>query len=310
VASKRGAVVVDRRRVSLFLPDSNNHYEQQAAHEARSLCETLRYDLAVTFADGTPQVRQIHAAMTAGKRPDVMLVMPVVESGLKALCESALGAGIGWVFLNRLGWRLEPLQKRYPDVPVGFVCPDQHEVGRIQGRQLQALLPEGGDILYVKGRVTNWSSTEREQGLLEVLARSRVRIVGTLDGAWTTPGGERAIDAWLATEPGRRCDAIACQNDLMAVGAVNALARFHAARSQPPRRVPVLGCDGLAQVGRALVDAGTLAATVVLPTTSPRALGLVSHFFATGAQLPARAALAPEAYPQPRSLGRSAPRAA
>jgi ABC-type sugar transport system substrate-binding protein len=308
-----GDTIERRRQIALFLPDAQNPYEQLCAREAQVSCAKLRFDLTVRFADGAPQVRDIHAAVTAtgAQRPDVIVVMPVQETGLKALCEHALIDGIGWVFLNRLGWSLGRLQKAYPQSPVGVVAPDQLEVGRIQGRQLLALLPAGGDVLYVKGRMSNSSTSEREQGMQEVIGRSKVRLVATLDGSWTTVTSERATEAWLAGPTAHKIDAIACQNDLMALGAVNALARFRSAHGLVGRRIPVLGCDGLATVGKRLVDDGTLASTIVLPATTTRALSLVSHFFATRTQLPARAALPPEPYPnEMRTLGSWGTRAA
>ena len=57
----------------------------------------------------------------------------------------------------------------------------------------------------------------------------RAAELRALNGDWTEAGAERAISAWLRlkTAEAFRPDAVASQNDSMAIGAKKALARYN-----------------------------------------------------------------------------------
>ena len=104
-----------------------------------------------------------------------------------------------------------------------------------------------------------------------------------------------------------RIDAVVCQSDFMAIGAIDAL---HASRgpsgNEALQLLPVIGCDGLADVGRRLVDEGRLAATVTVPTTAVKALEGIAAFHRHGCALPEETHLTPYGYPDEATLGRRA----
>jgi ABC-type sugar transport system substrate-binding protein len=69
----------------------------------------------------------------------------------------------------------------------------------------------------------------------------------------------------------------------MASGAMSALRRQAASSGRRElERVAIVGCDGLAEEGRAMVARGELAATVVMPATTPAALDALAGFWRTG----------------------------
>ena len=75
-----------------------------------------------------------------------------------------------------------------------------------------------------------------------------------------------------------RFDAVACHNDLLAQGARRALADVAADLGKPElTTVPIVGCDGTPSVGQAMVKRGEMAATVVLPRSSGRAVEIVAR---------------------------------
>ena len=298
--------------VRLFLPDAENPYQRWQAAEARQLARRLDLGLDVDFADGdfAVQVRQIFKATRHDAAPpQVVVVMPVQEAALKSLSESTVGLGIGWVYLNRSAGNIDVLKKTNAKVPTGLVSPDQYEIGRVQARQVRALFPEGAQIAYVQGRVTTSSAEARAAGLRDGLAERgpRVEILTTIDGNWTARDAEAGLTRWLQLMvPARlRVDAVVCQSDFMALGAMDALqgcaTRLH---NEALASLPVLGCDGLADVGRRLVDEGRLAATVTVPTTADKALEGIAAFHRYGTALPQETHLTPHGYPDDVTLGR------
>jgi ribose transport system substrate-binding protein len=78
----------------------------------------------------------------------------------------AQAAGIAWVLRNCEAEYLTQLRASNP-VPAFMVSADNHELGRIQGRQLAALLPDGGSVLYLQGPSLASVTEQRSAGMFE-----------------------------------------------------------------------------------------------------------------------------------------------
>jgi ABC-type sugar transport system substrate-binding protein len=175
---------------------------------------------------------------------------------------------------------------------------DQVETGRLQGRQIRALLPNGGDVLYVQGPPDTSVAQERLAGARETVGpRVNLRVVA---GQWTEASGEKGVAGFLRLKSNESFvpRAVACQNDAMAVGARKAIA----ALVDPERRAAwrpavYLGCDGLPDGGQKLVREGVLAATVVTPSNAGPAIDLVAQALA-GKAPPAAVSLRPSSCPE------------
>jgi ribose transport system substrate-binding protein len=207
---------------------------------------------------------------------------------------------------------LDELRRSHPEVPSFAVSPDQSAIGRIQGRQIRSLLPQGGQVLFVKGMPSSSSTQERFAATRKELEGSSCVIVGEVDGNWAEDVASREVDRWLRLMGplrDKRIDVVACHNDSMARGAVAALRAVAAAASRPElARLPVIGADGLADVGRRLVDDGVLAATIVLPSPASPALDLLARALGQGQQPPPELQLDSTGYPDERTLAARARR--
>jgi ABC-type sugar transport system substrate-binding protein len=294
-----------RRHVVLLLPDSTNPYMQLSAEAASRAADRLGVSLDIQFAERefTTQVRQIYSAIRGIPRPSIVMVTPVQESALRTLSEQTVDSGIGWFWLSRSVGNEKELRARHPQLPICMITPDQREAGRIQARQVKALLERGGRLLYVQGRMTNQSARLRAEAFRETLARggSGLELIGELDGNWSPDAAKQALDRWMQVmKPTRlRPDAVVCQSDAMATGILAGLKALAEATGEPAlARIPVLGADGLRAIGRHMVDAGQLAATILLPITTERALQAAAAFFDNGELPPAEITLEPVPYPE------------
>jgi ABC-type sugar transport system substrate-binding protein len=294
-----------RRIVASFLTQ-DQEYQRLQADDARQAAsrEGLRID--VLFADNNAvlQIQQLYGAIHAAPedRPCAIVAETVAGEGLERVARKAAASGIGWVLINRTVPYLEQLRAQFPQLPIASVGTDQVEVGRIQGAQLKVVAPRGSAVLYVTGPRDTSVAQERLTGLQEALGAAGLEPK-VLEGRWTEASGAEAVGRWrrLDTSRGVAVAALACQNDAMAVGASRAL------QDQPgdrlPRRVAVLGCDGLPEGGRKLVDTGALTATIVTPSNGGPAVHLVARAL-RGASPPASLRLAPAAYPSMDELVR------
>ncbi len=273
----------------------------QAAH-AREAATRAGLEIEVLFADNNAvqQIHQLfrHIHAPEGERPAAIVTETVSGEGLERVARNAVKAGIGWVLMNRGGAYIKALRAERSDLPISSVSVDNRAVGRIQGRQLRALLPSGGAVLYLQGPADTAAAAERLAGAQEVIQGAGIELK-VLNGDWTEESGEKALLAWLRlkTSEAFRPAVVCCQNDAMAVGARRTLLQ----QRKDWADLVFTGCDGLPTGGQKLVRAGELAATVITPPPAGAAVTLVARSLA-GTPSPEELRLAPQSFPVEQEL--------
>jgi ABC-type sugar transport system substrate-binding protein len=268
------------KRIQMLLADEENAYQRLLVEKARSAVGEHRMDLLEPlFAQESvmKQIGQCYHSLRADPGPDGVLLLLVAADDMESSVEALLKGGVDCVLLNRIPAYLESLSQRFPETLLASVAPEQTETGRIQGRQCLRLLPEGGSVVLILGARATPSTVSRQEGFREVVG-DRVEI-HVIEGRWQAERAEKALNDWLRFGAGRtqQVDLIVSQNDLMARGARSAL-HSHESKGGAAglAAVPILGCDGLPDEGMEMVRTGELAATVVLPPTSPRAIEILA----------------------------------
>jgi len=294
-------------KVLLALTTEDNDYQREQASVARATADRLGISLQVLFAgnDAIGQTRQILASIEERSRhPNVVVVEPV-GTGMRSVATEAVRQGIGWIVLNREPDYIAPLRQESP-APVGTVVTDNVEIGRIQGRQFAALLPDGGTVLYIEGPATDVSK-QRRAGLGETLPANIEIATGR--GQWTEDSGLHVLETRLRIRGGRppNVGIVGCMNDAMAMGARKAVEALENAELREQwLKLPYTGVDGVPSTGKVWVQQRLLAATVIQPVMAGVALELVAKAVAAGTQVPENTILSPESYPALKELGASA----
>jgi ABC-type sugar transport system substrate-binding protein len=187
---------------------------------------------------------------------------------------------------------------------VFIVAVDNLEAGRIQGRQMGALLPNGGSVLYIQGPSDADASKLRTAGMYET-KHANIQVK-TMKGNWTEASAFKAITAWLrlSTSQQSHIDVIVAQNDAMAAGAKKAFQQFSYEGEGRDRWVslPFLGVDGVSKTGQAWVRSSVLAATVVTPPMAGTALEMLVRALQTGTMPPETTLVTPHSFPETASL--------
>jgi ribose transport system substrate-binding protein len=288
-------------RIVVSLPEGDNEYQRLQAADAEAAAARLGLEAEVLYADNNAvlQIQQLFKVIHAPEAPRAIVVEPVAVEGMERLARRAAGAGIGTAILNHTASFLERLRGEFPALPLLAVGSDQAEIGRLQGRQVAALLPSGGSILYVQGPPNTPVVAERLKGTEEVLARSGVEML-VVDAHWSEESASRAVQAWLRlkTSENARIDAVAGQDDSIARGA----RRAFEASGLLTRDVPFLGIDGVPSVGQKLVSEGQLAATIIMPSNTGPALDVLARWLRSGTLPPLRIRVPVASFPAEADL--------
>ena len=287
------------------LPNQNTYHLEQAA-AARETALQLGGEVEILHADNdavtqSRQVLEIVQSRSQSK-PDAILFEPLTTTGLVRAAEAAVGAGIGWVVLNSDVDYLERLRGINSKVPVFSVTRDHTEIGRIQGRQFAALLPNGGNVLYVQGPANNSAAVQRTAGL-ESTRPANIQIKA-LRSNWEEASAHQAVRAWLRLSTNRTVSIglVGCQYDGMARGARKAFEELPDRERDRWLSLPFTGVDGLAAEGKVWVDQGIMAATVVSPTTTQVAVQMLVRAMAGGTPPPLRTLIDLASYPSLEKL--------
>jgi ABC-type sugar transport system substrate-binding protein len=276
-----------RLRILLSLPGENNYLRQQEA-AAKATAQRLGVDLTVINARSDPvtQSQQVLESVQARSAlPDGIIVEPVNIQGLPRVAEAAVAAGIGWVISNARVEYVEALRKT-AKAPVFIVSQDHIEVGRMQGRQIRAMVAQGGSILYLRGPATNFLAAQRSEGLENIL-NSYVQVK-SLKIQWTAENAFNAISAWLRLSNVRAADTqlIASQNTDFISAARRAFEENTSGDEQALwLSRPYCGV-GIPSQANPLLQDGTLTAAVITSLTMDTAIEMLARSLQQGTQPP------------------------
>jgi len=281
------------------LTNDDNDYQQEQARAAEAAA--LRLDVAVKIVhagnDPVLQSQQLlqHVQADSLSRPDGIVFEPAGGTAFPQIARAAASAGIGWAVLNFDADYLTELRQK-GQAPMFSIGTDHQEVGKIQGKQIAALLPQGGTVLYVEGPPNSIAARQRTAGMN--LAKPTAIQIKSVRANWTEESAHRCVSSWLrlSTSQKMQIDLVAAQDDSMAAGARKAFAQIEGEQRERWLKTPFIGCDGMPKTGQAWLRSGILAATIYIPPNTDLALEALASAIRSGVQ-PAECK-----FTQPKSL--------
>ena len=298
---------VKKLKFALSVPGDTMYLRAQTT-AAQATADRLGVELEVVsaqmdaVAQGQHLIDLVHSRTS---RPDGILVEPVNAAGLRRVAEAAVAAGIGWVVSNAHVDYIGAL-RRNSKVPVFQISQDHVAVGRIQGRQISAILPNGGSVLYLRGPQMSWWATKRFEGMESAKPKNvEVRSLKVL--ASTAEGAYNAVCSWMNLTRQRPEDTqlIVSQNADFITGARQA---FETTATGPERaKWLALPCAGVGVVERSkpLVDQGAMCAAVVTSLTMDRAVEMLARSMKNGLQPPEHTFVDAYSYPSIEEIARN-----
>ena len=291
------------------LTNNENDYQLEQAAAAEKAGRRLGVDVKLIHADNDALAQSqqlLHFVQgPATSRPDAIMFEPAGGTAFPQVARAAVAAGIGWVVLNHEVDYLQELRRAYK-IPMFAISSDHEAVGRIQGQQFAALLPNGGSILYIEGPANSSAAKERTTGMMKTKpANIQVK---TMRANWTEESAYRTVSSWLRlrTSQESHVDLVGAQDDSMAIGARKAFSEIAENERARWMQIPITGCDGMPKTGQAWVRNGTLAATIFIRPNTDLAIEMLVESLKSGTPLPEQRMTDPESVPSLKDLAKAA----
>src|ERR1700730_1166988 len=287
------------------LTNNDNDYQQEQAAAAEKAGRRLGVDVKIIHAnnDALAQSQQLlhYVQDSAVARPDAIMFEPAGGTAFPLVARAAAAAGIGWVVLNHETDYILLLRRTFK-VPAFAISSDHEAVGRIQGQQFAALLPNGGSVLYIEGPANSSAAKERTTGMLK--NKPPNIQVKTMRANWTEESAYRTVSSWLRlrTSQESRVDLVGAQDDSMAMGARKAFSQIAESERARWMKIPITGCDGMPKTGQAWVRMGTRVATIYIRPDTYLAIEVLVEAFRGAATLAENRVADPEWVPTVQEL--------
>jgi inositol transport system substrate-binding protein len=214
--------------------------------------EAEKTGTAVQFEDaaGDTQKQISEVQNFAARHVDAIIVNAVDSSATGKMTEVAIAAKIPLVYVNR-----GPDAAELP-AGVSFVSSDEHVSGRLQGDAIAKLLGGKGNVVIMEGELSDQATRLRTEGVQKVVAQHPgMKVVAVQPANYQRSEAIDLMGNWITA--GDKIDAVAANNDEMAIGAILALRQA----GVDPKSVVVAGVDATPD-GLAEMERGTLAVTV------------------------------------------------
>lgn len=240
--------------------------------------------------DVLTQLEQVETAATKGQQipgTQVMAVNIVDVGNGSAVVEIAKKAQHPVIFFNR-----EPLAQVLQSYEQAFyVGSDPTEAGHYQGEILASYLkahPEVDlnqdgviNLVMIKGEAMHQDTQSRTQACLETLREQGVKykILSSSSADWSYAMAAEEMDKAITNHGLKQIEAVICNNDAMALGAIAALQRFNLNQAQAERTIPVVGIDAIDAAKQAIAEGE------MLGTVSNDAAGIARAIVALGQSL-------------------------
>jgi ribose transport system substrate-binding protein len=250
-------------------------YRERMDDDIRTAAEAVpQFEVAFADAaqDNAKQVSDVENFLT--QQIDLLIISPNEAAPLTAVVKKAYDQDIPVIVLDR---------KVEGDAYTTFIGADNTEIGRQAGQYVaEELLPDGGNVVELKGLPGSTPAQERADGFREgIQGTPGIEIVAEGVGDWLREKGQQQFEAILQAE--EEIDVVYSHNDPMAEGAY--LAAEAAGRAD---EFEIVGIDALPipSGGIKAVEEGRLSATFTYPTGGKEAIDAAKKLLIDCAEVP------------------------
>ena len=260
----RAAPRAEAPRVALVLKTLNSPFFIDMEKGAQEAARRLGVDLTVQAAEREVDVDK-----------QMQIIENLVQSGVKVLCVTPSGsreivpaiakanqAGVHVVVIDT---RVDPQAAREAGIHVDtYIGSDNYEGGKMAGRYLLDATGGRARVAVLEGIPGHETCDQRLRGFRDAVKDARgIKVVASQTANWERDQGFTVFQHMLEAHPD--IDAVFACNDMMALGAVEAIA---AARKTG--RIKVVGYDAVEDARKAIAEGAILASVAQFPSEMGR----------------------------------------
>lgn len=235
--------------VSVAWFDDNFLTSMRQAMEAEAQSQGYEIQFLDAQGDIGRQLSQVQSLAAQGV--DAIIINPVDTAATSRMTGEAVLQNIPLVYVNR-----EPEGNDLENDGVVFVGSDQKVSGEMQMRALAEKLGGEGNVAIMLGELSSGATHQRTEGVKEVAAEyPGIKIVAEQPADYQRTQAIDLMTNWIVG--GQEINAIAANNDEMAIGALNAMRQLGIS----PEEITVGGIDATRDAIESM-QGGELAVTV------------------------------------------------
>lgn len=211
------AMAQDTMVVGVSIPAATHGWAGGMNYFARTTIERLEATypqldfVLATASDPSRQVNDIED-MVATRNISALVVLPFESEPLTGPVQAVSDAGI-WVTVVDRGLSVEGIEDLY-------VAGDNPGFGRVSGEYMASMMPDGGNIVVLRGIPTTIDN-ERVEGFQAAIEGSGIQIIGMEHGNWNRDTSFTVMQDFLSRHS--QIDAVWASDDDMALGVLAAI---------------------------------------------------------------------------------------
>lgn len=245
----------DKVKVGYVINNLNDTFQTIVHENAKKYFEQFDNVEFITVdaqEDVIKQQDQVNNLIQQGIK--ALIVVPVDTNAMRAITKIVLEKKVPLVYVNR-----NPFSEGGTQIPDGiyFIGSEEYVAGQIEGEFIGEKLNGKGGVGILQGILGSENTLKRTEGVKDTLKEKfpEMKVLAVESGNWQRDQGLSLTENWLSAY-GKELNAIASNNDEMALGAIQAL------KAAGREDVVVIGIDAVPDAITS-VKKGEMAATVL-----------------------------------------------
>jgi len=206
----------DKIKIGVSISNFNDTFLMYMKDGMDAYAKTLGDEVELVYTDAKedPATQLAQVENFIAQKMKAIVVVPVNTEATLPITEACAKSNTPLVYVNRLPENL-------PDNVV-FVGSQSIDAGIFQMEYLAEKLNGKGNVVVMIGRLDNEAAIMRTEGVKQVAASyPDIKIIKEQTANWSRDEGMTLMENWLAS--GDQIDAVASNNDDMALGALRAI---------------------------------------------------------------------------------------
>lgn len=241
VGALAGTTFAQDYRISVVLKALNSDYWKTVEAGANAAAEDFGVEISVVGPSAETQVQEqfdmLQDQLT--REIDALVVAPLRPTATVAVFEQAKALGIPVLLIDTdADW----------DDKATFIGTGNYDAGAMAGKYFMEKMPEGGDVVIIRGAMGDLTHDERVNGFVDAVKGSNINVVRTQAADSERGKGMDVMQNMLMALPNIK--GVYCSNDEMALGALRAVEMAGA------EGIIIMGFDGSPDALKSVRDGG------------------------------------------------------